>query len=127
MSAASSRGCSAINGGARRRTQTRRRPAPSGGYVVDLDAELHDIRGKRDTQASVYHTTNYAAGQVLAYHLREAGSYGIAYNSVRHAGGECVAVFRPKALSNCRQERHLCYVWDGEAISTVYEKSELKL
>jgi hypothetical protein len=28
-------------------------------------------------------------------------------------------------LSNCRQERHLCYVWDGKAISSVYEKRTL--
>ena len=25
-------------------------------------------------------------------------------------------------LSNTRQERHLCYVWDGLQIATVYEK-----
>jgi len=96
-------------------------------YVVDLDANLHDIRSMRDVQALVYHPTSYAAGQALAHNLRSAGSYGIAYDSVRRSGGECVAVFRPKALSNCRQERHLCYVWDGKTISTVYEKSELRL
>ena len=28
-----------------------------------------------------------------------------------------------KLLSNCRQERQLCYVWDGSAIVTIYEKS----
>ena len=26
----------------------------------------------------------------------------------------------------CRQERHLCYVWDGTRIATVYEKSVLE-
>ncbi len=30
--------------------------------------------------------------------------------------------FKPRLLSNCRQERHLCYVWDGGAIATIYEK-----
>lgn len=96
-------------------------------YVVDLDADLHDIRGMKDDHQLVYHLNSYAAGQMLANHLRSIESYGIVYDSVRHSGGECVAVFRPKALSNCRQERHLCYVWDGTTISNVYEKSELKL
>ncbi len=38
--------------------------------------------------------------------------------------GECVAVFRPRLLTNRRQERHLCYVWDGKGISKIYEQSE---
>ena len=57
--------------------------------------------------------------------MRKAGSNGIAYDSLRRAGGECAAVFRPPLLSNARQERHLCYVWDGRQIATVYEKREL--
>jgi hypothetical protein len=46
----------------------------------------------------------------------------VVYRSVRDESGECAAVFRPRLLSACRQERHLCYVWDGAAITTVYEK-----
>ena len=42
-----------------------------------------------------------------------------------NAGGACVAIFRPPVLSNCRQERHLCYVWDGHAITSVYEKRSM--
>ncbi len=91
-------------------------------YVVDLDAELHDIRAKRESHAAYYHPSNYAVSQELALKLRENGSNGIVYASVRDDGGECAAVFRPRLLSNCRQERHLCYVWDGRAISTIYEK-----
>ena len=63
--------------------------------------------------------------QQTARDLRDAGSDGIVYQSVRRDGGECAAVFRPRLLSNCRQERHLCYVWDGARIATVYEKREL--
>ncbi len=53
-------------------------------------------------------------------------SNGIAYDSVRREDGECVAVFRPRLLSNGRQERHLCYVWNGEKIVSVYEKREFQ-
>lgn len=73
----------------------------------------------------IYHNDNYSAGQHLARTLRKDRSEGIAYDSVRHENGECVAVFRPRILSNCRQERHLCYVWDGYKIASVYEKREL--
>lgn len=91
-------------------------------YAVDLTADLHDIRSLRSDHPALYDPVHYAASQHFAAGLRAAGSDGIVYQSVRHDGGECVAVFRPRLLSNCRQERHLCYVWDGTAIATIYEK-----
>lgn len=95
-------------------------------YAVDLDAELHDARPLRDTHPELYHPASYTAPQALAARLRAEGSNGIVYWSVREDAGECTAVFRPRLLSNCRQERHLCYVWDGVAISTIYEKRALE-
>ncbi|WP_030538610.1 RES family NAD+ phosphorylase [Sphingobium sp. DC-2] len=96
-------------------------------YAVDLEADLHDIRAMRDSDRAYYHPTSYAMSQELGRSLRYAGSDGIVYMSVRDESGEgeCAAVFRPRLLSNCRQERHLCYVWDGRAIATVYEKKSL--
>jgi hypothetical protein len=91
-------------------------------YVVDLAGDLHDLRGQKTAYPLVYHNDNYAAAQHLAKSLRKDGSNGVAYDSLRRDGGECVAVFRPPLLSNARQERHLCYVWDGARITTVYEK-----
>lgn len=94
-------------------------------YVIDFAGDLHDLRGKKAAYPLIYHNDNYAAAQHLAKSLRKDGSNGVAYESVRRDGGECVAVFRPPLLSNARQERHLCYVWDGARITTVYEKREL--
>ena len=94
-------------------------------YLVDLDGDLHDLRGMKAAQPLVYHNDNYAAGQHLARTLRAAGSNGIAYDSVRGTDGECVGVFQPPLLSNARQERHLCYVWNGREVETVYEKREI--
>lgn len=91
-------------------------------YAVDLTADLQDIRGLRDEHPALYDPMLYASSQHFAAVLRDAGSDGIVYESVRHDGGECVAVFRPRLLSNCRQERHLCYVWDGTVIAMIYEK-----
>lgn len=95
-------------------------------YQVDLDGELHDVRGQSAEQPLIYHPHNYAAGQSLARSLRSDGSNGIAYDSVRRANGECAALFRPSLLSNVRQERYLCYVWDGAHITGIYEKREIK-
>lgn len=92
-------------------------------YAVDLDAALNDIRGQGSGDgAALYDPDDYAAGQTLARSLRAQGADGIVYDSVRDPGGECAAVFRPRLLAHCRQERHLCYVWDGRTIATVYEK-----
>lgn len=95
-------------------------------YLVDLDGSLHDLRGQQSTYPLIYLDDDYAAGQHLAKTLRTGGSDGIAYDSLRRSGGECAAAFRPRLLSNARQDRHLCYVWDEQRITTVYEKKTLE-
>jgi len=90
--------------------------------VTDLDGKLHDIRSQQDKRPELYNPDAYGASQGFARALRDNHSNGILYNSVRHHPGQCIAIFRPSLLSNCRQERHLCYVWNGDEISGVYEK-----
>lgn len=92
--------------------------------MANLDADLHDIRGMTKHFAKVYSRTSYAASQEFGLKLRKAASYGIAWDSVRHAGGECAAIFRPPALTHCRQDRHLIYEWDGKQIARVFELRE---
>ncbi|MXW47996.1 MAG: RES family NAD+ phosphorylase [Gammaproteobacteria bacterium] len=91
---------------------------------IDLFGELHDLRGKKEELPLIYDENDYTAAQVYGTNLRKAGSNGSVYDSIRKIGGECAAVFRPSLLSNVRQERHLCYVWDGQKIATVYEKQK---
>ena len=69
----------------------------------------------------IYDPASYAASQKLGRLLRGAGSNGIAFDSVRRNGGQCVALFRPRLVQNVRQGVHLRYAWDGNAISEVYE------
>ena len=92
---------------------------------AELDGRLHDLRGRQETLTDIYDPDDYSASQRLATKLRAAGSDGIAYDSVRHDGGQCVAIFRPRRIRTCRESLHLAYVWDGEAIVKVYEKREL--
>ncbi|MFK4794750.1 RES family NAD+ phosphorylase [Sphingobium sp. ZW T5_29] len=84
-------------------------------YAADLDALLHDIRHLREERSSLYATDSYDASRALVIELRSRGSDGMAYESVRRADGECTAIFRPRLLTNYRQERHLCYVGDGQS------------
>jgi hypothetical protein len=89
-------------------------------YLCDVAASFHDIRGKREQMPDIYDPDSYAASQKFGRALKLAGSNGVVYDSVRHAGGECLAVYRPRLVQNCRQGTHLRYVWDGERISQVY-------
>ena len=89
-------------------------------YLCDVSATFHDIRGMRDQMPDIYDPDSYVASQKLARSLKSAGSNGVVYDSVRHAGGQCLAVYRPRLVQNCRQGTHLRYVWDGERISRVY-------
>jgi RES domain len=90
-------------------------------YLGDVGCELHDLRGRRADLPDVYAPDGYAASQKLGRSLRDAGSNGIAFESVRRAGGECVALFRPRLVQNIRQSVHLRYAWDGQSIVSVYE------
>jgi hypothetical protein len=89
-------------------------------YVSDIVASFHDIRGKRQEMPDIYDPDSYLASQKLARGLKAAGSNGIVFDSVRDQDGQCIAVYRPRLVRNCRQGTHLRYVWDGVRIGQVY-------
>lgn len=88
-------------------------------YHVAIDGRLHDLRSGHE---AVHDPNDYAASRALGARLRAAGSDGVAYRSVRHAGGQCVGLFRPRAASACVHAAILLYAWDGAAFTDVYEK-----
>ncbi|WP_109124680.1 RES family NAD+ phosphorylase [Dyella sp. C11] len=92
-------------------------------YRTSIQAKLHDLRGG---WTSEHDPDNYAAGVALARKLRNEGSDGLVYDSVRHAGGECVAVFYPDRVAPCVQAQHLMYRWDGKRIAQVLTVDEWK-
>jgi hypothetical protein len=95
-------------------------------YVNRVIKPLHDVRHdfehlhQPDPQA-------YGPSQVFARELRDAESWGLLYNSVRLAGHECVAAFRPPAVSIPKQGKHLRYVWSAsqQRISFVFGVSQV--
>lgn len=85
-------------------------------YAADLNGKLHDVR---TGHPELHDPNSYVASQTMARQLRERGSDGLLYNSVRKRGGQCVAVFYPDLLSPARQGQHLQYQWDGHAVTHV--------
>jgi len=92
--------------------------------TADVDAPLHDLRGLREVEPALYDPDHYGDAQALGRRLRETGSWGVAYHSVRHAGGLCAGVLRPRALRNPRATAHIALHWDGRAITHWYEKRD---
>lgn len=91
-------------------------------YHVAIDARLHDLRPEGAADPSVMSAHDYGASRRLARELRDAGSDGVVYRSVRHPAGECVGLFRPRGASRCVHAAYLLYAWDGTRFADVYEK-----
>ncbi|HWH40465.1 MAG TPA: RES family NAD+ phosphorylase [Usitatibacter sp.] len=92
-------------------------------YLADIRGEFVDVRGHGRRKPDIMHPDDYAASQAFARARRAEGANGIVYDSVRNPGGQCVAVFRPRLVAPCRQGPHVCFVWDGAAITGWYRKS----
>ena len=92
-------------------------------YCGKVLQPLHDIRNAQFNE--LRHPENYQPSQYFGEKLRAQNAWGIVYNSVRHEGGECIAILRPPAISIPKQSKHLSYVWNGEKITHIYEKSDI--
>ncbi|MBK1887862.1 MULTISPECIES: RES family NAD+ phosphorylase [Marinobacter] len=83
-------------------------------YIGSVVMKMHDIRGPEFKDLHNPDADDYALSQKFASRWRQKGSNGLLYNSVRHPGGECIAAFKPKAVSIPVQGPHLKYFWDGD-------------
>lgn len=89
-------------------------------YLADFSASFHDLRRARGFRACL-DPGSYVASQALAERLLDAGSLGVVYPSVRHAGGTCLACFRPALVANVRRAKTYRFTWQGgpEPVVTV--------
>lgn len=92
-------------------------------YASEINTELHDIRGMQAELSAVYDENSYGESQELARNLRHEDSNGIVYDSVRHADGECVGIFRANIPKPVVQGNHYCFQWDGNSIYNTYRKA----
>jgi len=85
-------------------------------------ADFEDVAALPPPQRQrVLDPVSYAASQRYGAEIRARGGNGVAYPSVRHAGGECIGAFRPRAVGIPRQERHLQYRWNGERVDRYFD------
>ncbi len=93
-------------------------------YTTAVNRSLHDLRAGFDAE---HDRNDYSAGQRLARQLRQDNADGLVYRSVRHEGGQCVAVFWPDCVAPCTQGTHYAYHWDGQRIRQVSELRTIDL
>lgn len=93
-------------------------------YVTAVDRPLHDVRGGFP---ALHRPDDYSESQRVGRELRAARSDGVAYDSVRHRGGQCAALFWPDCVAPFVQTKHYGYHWDGGSITSVVELTEVRL
>jgi RES domain-containing protein len=84
--------------------------------VLDVEAPLHDLRGKDPTFAAALDPDGHAESQRLGRALRAAACEGLVYPSQRAPGGQCAGLFYPDRATSPIQARHLDYHWNGARI-----------
>ena len=95
-------------------------------YRVRVKSKLCELRGRHaGADAALYDPAHYAASQAFGAARRAEGDAGIVFDSVRRAGGQCVALFTPRAtVPPARQAEHVTLRWTGERMAEWYLKSE---
>ena len=90
--------------------------------VGRIDTGLHDVEAlDSPIRAPLLDSDSYTVSQSFGAALRDSGSNGLHYPSVRRPAGHCVAVFRPRVVGIPRQDRHLLYDWDGVRVSRYFD------
>jgi hypothetical protein len=90
-------------------------------YEGGIDGPMHDLRRGHWSAFLDPEPANYGRPQALGRRLREAGSNGIVYPSVRHAGGECLGAFWPDVVSIPVRTGHVALKWNGASISEWFD------
>jgi hypothetical protein len=92
-------------------------------YTATIDGSFDDIRA-RSMRSKLYAAAldDYGYAQRYAHALYAKNRVdGIVYNSVRLAGGQCIAAFRPRIISKARIFKHVQFRWDGSRIAGIVD------
>jgi hypothetical protein len=87
-------------------------------YLADFSGDYHDLRISPGFEATLA-PDPYVQSPILAEALLANGSLGITYPSVRHAGGVCIAGFRPALVTHVRKGRTFRFRWTGSRKPTI--------
>jgi len=95
-------------------------------YIGTIQKPVFDIRADATYEQYLNpDIESYPRPQEFSAKLRDTGAWGLLYPSVRDAGGECVAFYRPPAVGIPTQGKHIIFYWNGDRISEVFEATEL--
>ena len=86
-------------------------------YLADFSGEFHDLRD--GGFAEILDPESYIESQAITEQLVEAGALGVVYLSVRHAGGTCLACFRPALVMNVRKGATYRLRWSGGPVPEI--------
>jgi hypothetical protein len=95
-------------------------------YIAKVQKPLVDLTGNEYNNLFNPNPEHYKCSQDVGKKIHGDKEWGLVYPSVRETGAQCVAIFRPPALTIPIQGCHLKYIWDGSRISEVYKESKLK-
>lgn len=95
-------------------------------WTHTYDARFVDLRDAREQFADLYQPNSYAKSQPFGEKIRATAMAGIMYDSVRHEGGTCLVMYRPKMVAPVKQGVHLEYRWTGTPAPTVVQITPLK-
>lgn len=91
--------------------------------ILPLRLALHvnvDASGVVDARPApypqIYEADSYVESQYFGALVRARGHEGVVYRSVRQPGGDCVAIYAPAALTQCRDAHELVYRYAGGRI-----------
>lgn len=103
--------------------QTRDEPTRTTFKTIEagVDKVLHDIRAGDWSDFLDPDPASYAMPRAFAAGLRQAGSLGIVYPSVRHRTGECIAAFWPNVMTASAEGKRIALQWDGKAIAAWFD------
>ena len=87
-------------------------------YLADFSGDFHDLRNSPGFEATLAPDSDVQS-PLLTETLLACGSHGIAYPSVRHAGGVCIAGFRPALVTHVRKGRTFRFRWAGSPKPTI--------
>lgn len=100
--------------------------------TTTIDCSLVDIRGEQKSRPELYHPDDYSASRAFGVGLRwpaeGAGENGIAFSSVRHAGGTNVCLYRPTLVPlPITQGDHYDYRWDADGALSVLKLTSVEV
>lgn len=87
---------------------------------------LEDIRSERYADLRDPDIRTWGRCQRFGAMRRDAGAWGLLYRSARRDRGQCVAAFRPRAVSRPVQGKRLRYCWNGTRIERVLTVEEVR-